>query len=218
MPALENMTVADVLVVVLFGVFAAWAWNRGVPRRIFSILATLMAIALAAQVRNPIGAYLGANWTDTPRAYGYMVAFSLVLLLFFGAIAYVIEWRLAPYVLFRRSRRLESVVAAILAVGQGLVLLGAVALAIDPYFEGDGVGAASMAEFGPYRGIWTFFEGSLTMGFVRETVIPTAIGPVRDLLPADLTSAFPAPRPLMPPTPTPVPTTAPSIAPSATPG
>ena len=220
MPALENMTAADVAIVVLLGLLAAWGWARGVPRRVASILATFLAIALAAQVRNPIGAYLGSNWTDTPRAYGYMVAFSIVLLLLLGAVAYFVEWRMAGYVLFRRAPRLEGLLGAVLAIAQGLVLLGAVALTVDPYFEGDGAGAGTIAEFGPYRGIWGFLQGSLAMGFVRDGVVPTLIGPVRDYLPADLTSAFPDTSRASGPSPAPsaAPSPMPSVGPSASPG
>jgi uncharacterized membrane protein required for colicin V production len=191
MASLESMTAGDVLLAVLIGLFVAWGWHRGVPRRILSTLAVIVAIAIAAQIRNPVGFYLGSNWTDTPRAYGYMVAFSAVLTAFLAAIAWFVEWRMPQYVLFPRAPLLEKAAGAALALVQALILLGAAAMTLDPYFERDGRSAASGSEFLPYRGVSDILRGSLIMGYVRDDFVPALLGPVRGLFPRDLEESFP---------------------------
>ena len=88
---LGNLTVFDlVFLLVLFGFFVL-GFAQGTLRRLLGLAAVLFSFLLAANLRNPLGAFLADNWTQFPSEYSYMIGFLVVFLASWAAFTIAIQ-------------------------------------------------------------------------------------------------------------------------------
>jgi len=184
----ESIKPIDLFVLLaLAGMFVV-GYVQGVPRRLFGIAAMIFSILVASQLRSPFGAYLSTEWTTITPAYSYMVAFGAVFVATAAALSIGIELTYQSAPLIKRWPVADEIAGGILGVIEGFIILIAIFLTLDPYFNA--ATTPGTGEFGPLRFLATAFDGSLTAGIVREWFVPWFIFAFGLLLPDDIEKAF----------------------------
>ena len=88
---ISSLTLFDyVYFLFLFGFFVL-GFAHGTIRRLLGLAAVLFSFLFAANVRDPLGAILAANWTQFPKEYAYMIGFLTVFLAAWIALTIVIQ-------------------------------------------------------------------------------------------------------------------------------
>ena len=161
----------DLLVVGgLFGMFVL-GYVQGVIRRLIGIASISFAFIVAAQARDPFGGWLAGNWTQFPSEYSRMIGFGLVFATISILLAVITEVNYKTLMLWPKTPIVEEVLGGILGVVQGLLILLAVVIIIDPYFRAAG-GVTAPDELPLLRGFHDLFEGSVTSSIYRSVLIP----------------------------------------------
>jgi uncharacterized membrane protein required for colicin V production len=172
----------------LFAMFIV-GYAQGIIRRLFGIVAILFALGVAAQVRAPLGGYLAGEWTTIVPAYSYMVAFGAVFVAGAAALSLGIQISYRPAPLLTRYPVLDEVLGGVLGILEGIIILMAVLLIMDPYFKSASSGPVT-GEFGPLRGLHDFIDNSLSARIVRENIIPSVLAVFGFLFPKEVIDAF----------------------------
>ena len=68
----------DLVIVLILFAFFILGFIQGTLRRLIGIAAILFSFILAANLRQPLGDFLKANWTQFPPDYAVMVGFGTV--------------------------------------------------------------------------------------------------------------------------------------------
>ena len=181
-----------VIVLALFGMFVL-GYAQGVIRRLIGIAAVSFSFIVAAQARDPIGDWLALNWTQFPADYSRMIAFGAVFGILSIGLAVLTEVNYKTLSLWPKTPLLEELVGGVLGLVQGVIILLALVIIIDPYFRGSG-GVASPNELPFLRGIHDGFEGSTTASVYRSTLVPAFIGAFGVLIPDTIEAGLQAPR------------------------
>jgi uncharacterized membrane protein required for colicin V production len=160
------------LVVILFlvGMFVL-GYVQGVIRRLIGIASIAFAFIVAAQARDPLGGWLAINWTQFPSEYSRMIGFGVVFATISIGLALIAQLNYKTMMLWPKTPIVEEIIGGILGVVQGLIILLAVIIIVDPYFVGSG-GVTSPNELPLLRAIHDQFEGSVTAAVYRSTLIP----------------------------------------------
>ena len=85
--------------------------------------------------REPLGNFLGANWTQFPTQYSYMVGFGTVFVAATIAFALVIQGFYKPQPLFEKARFVDELIGGVLGVIQAAIILGAIVIILDSFFR-----------------------------------------------------------------------------------
>jgi uncharacterized membrane protein required for colicin V production len=167
---LAGVKTVDWLIVVFFLAFFVLGFAQGTIRRLIGIGAILFSFLFAANVAEPLGVFLGSNWTHLPKEYSYMVGFATIFVAASLAFAIVVQGFYRPQPLFEKARFVDEILGGLLGVLQaGLILLSVVVI-LDTFFL---KGLAKDAdEIGFLRDLWTALNGSDIVHIFRETVIP----------------------------------------------
>ena len=185
---MESLKPMDLIVLLALAVMVVIGYIQGLPRRLFGIAAILFALLVAAQLRGPLGTYLAHEWNQIVPSYSYMVAFGALFVA--GAVALSlgiqVTYQSAP--LIKRYPILDEVFGGVLGFVEGVIILIAVFLIIDPYFSS--VKVPGSGEFGPLRWLSQSLEGSLTASLMRETFVPAFLALFGGLFPADVVRTF----------------------------
>ena len=187
-----NLTVFDL--VILLGLLAMFVlgYAQGVVRRLLGIASILFAIVLGSYLRAPLGAYLADQWTSIDKSYSYMVAFGAVFLATAATLTIGIQIMYRPAPLFQKYPVLDELLGGILGVIQGIIIVVALLLILDPYFTQPTVhDTAGAGEFTLLRTLFDFLDDSLTADILRHSVIPAILAVFGFLLPQDVRDAFP---------------------------
>ncbi len=169
--AITSVKAVDLLT--LFSLFALFilGFMQGIIRRLLGIASILLALLVAAQVRQPLGSFLAENWTQYPAEYNYMIAFGTVFVA--GTIASTIAIQLfyRPIPLFAQYPIIDEVLGGVLGVIQGGLILSAFFLITDPFFLTIGQEARGI-EFPFVREIHLALNDSITATIVRDRIVP----------------------------------------------
>jgi uncharacterized membrane protein required for colicin V production len=189
---INSIQVFDIVIILaLLGMFIL-GYVQGVIRRLIGIGAVSFAFIVAAQARDPLGDWLAGNWTQYPADYSRMIAFGFVFALITIGLAILTEINYKTMMLWPKWPVLEEVVGGLLGVVQGLIILLALVIIIDPYFRGPGSEAVPN-ELPLLRGIHDSFEGSSTAAIYRSTVVPGFISMFGVLIPDTIEATLKAP-------------------------
>ena len=185
---MESLKPIDLIVLLGFALLVVVGYIQGVPRRLFGIAAIVFALLVAAQLRGPLGTYLSREWNQIVPSYSYMVAFGSLFLA--GAVALSlgiqVTYQSAP--LIKRYPVLDEVLGGMLGFVEGVIILIAIFLILDPYFSA--VKVPGSGEFGPLRWLSQALEGSLTASLMRDAFVPAFLGVFGGLFPADVVRTF----------------------------
>lgn len=188
--AIQSVKLFDLLVILaLFGMFIL-GYIQGTIRRLLGIGAILFSFLLAAQLRDPLGAFLAENWTHLPREYCYMIAFGTVFLAAGIALSVTIQgvYKRAP--LFERATFVDEILGGLLGLVQGALILLAAIVILDSYYRLQGI-APSNNELQFVRDFWNVMNDSETARIYRETIIPGFLQVFGIMFPDDIKAFFP---------------------------
>ena len=188
---MDRITPFDIVVVLaLLGMFIV-GYAQGVVRRLLGIAAILFAIVFGAYLRAPLGAYLADQWTTIDERYSFMVAFGGAFAATAIALSIGIQMTYRPAPLFQKYPVLDEILGGLLGVLEGVIILTAIVLILDPYFTQPEIReTAGFGEFGLLRMLFTFFDQSLTGDILRHSVIPAILAVFGFLFPQDVKDAF----------------------------
>ena len=168
---LAGVKTVDWLLIVFFLAFFVLGFAQGTIRRLIGIGSILFSFLLAANVADPLGVFLGNNWTHLPKEYAYMVGFGTVFVAAALAFAIVVQGFYRPQPLFEKARFVDEIIGGLLGILQAGLILLAVVVILDTFFLRNI--AKDPDEIGFLRDLWTALNGSDIVRIFRETVIPT---------------------------------------------
>lgn len=161
----------DLLLILLFLGFFVLGFAQGAIRRVIGIGSILFSFLFAASLADPLGAFLGSNWTQFAREYSYMIGFGTVFVASSLAFALVAQGFYKPQPLFEKARFADEILGGILGLVQfGLILLAMIVI-LDSFFTLRGI-APDPQELPGLRELWTALDGSNIVAFFRTMVIP----------------------------------------------
>jgi uncharacterized membrane protein required for colicin V production len=179
---INSIPIFDLLVLgALFGMFVL-GYIQGVIRRLIGIVSISFAFIVAAQARDPLGTWLANNWVQFPASYSRMLAFGLVFVTIAVSLALITQFNYKTQMLWPKAQFVEEAVGGMLGVIQGILILLAVIVIIDPYFRASG-GVAAAGELPFLRGFHDAFTGSTTASIYRGTLIPGLLALFGALIP-----------------------------------
>jgi uncharacterized membrane protein required for colicin V production len=168
---LKSQNVFDLLVIlILFAAFIL-GYIQGTIRRLLGIASILFSFLLAAQLREPIGNYLGSNWHQFPREYSLMIAFGTVFVAASIAFSLVIQgfYHRAP--LFAKANFLDEILGGLLGVLQAVLILGAFIVITDSFFRLPAIPSSSN-ELPFIRSFHEALDPSGTARIYRDVLVP----------------------------------------------
>lgn len=179
-----------VLLLALLAMFIV-GYAQGVIRRLLGIAAILFSLILAAQLRDPVGRYLAQEWTALAPQYSFMVAFGAVFVAAAVTLSLAIQLTYRPAPLFPKYPVLDEILGGILGVVEGLLILVAIMLIIEPYYNIPEVReTVGPGEFRPLRTLYEFLQPTLIAAILRDNVIPAMLLVIGFLFPPDVRNAF----------------------------
>ena len=180
-----------VILLALLAMFIV-GYAQGVIRRLLGIGAILFSLLLAAQLRQPVGQYLTHEWSTIAQSYSYMVAFGAVFAASAITISLGIQLTYRPAPLFEKYPVLDEIVGGLLGVLEGLIILVALFLILDPHYGLPEVKQnVGLGEFTFLRTIHDLLDDTLTAQIVRNNIVPGLFLVLGFLFPQDVRDAFP---------------------------
>jgi uncharacterized membrane protein required for colicin V production len=167
---LAGVKTVDWLIIVFFLAFFVLGFAQGTIRRLIGIGSILFSFLLAANVAEPLGVFLGNNWTHLPKEYAYMVGFGTVFVAAALAFAIVVQGFYRPQPLFEKARFVDEIIGGLLGLLQAGIILLAVVVILDTFFLRNIT--KDPDEIGILRDLWTALNSSDIVRIFRETVIP----------------------------------------------
>lgn len=186
-----NVNTVDLLIVLYFMGFFVLGFAQGTIRRLLGIGSILFSFFLAANLAAPLADFLGANWTQFPPEYSYMVGFLTVFVAAAIAFALVIQGFYKPQPLFAKARFADEIIGGILGLVQAALILGALLVILDTFFLIPGM-PQDAQELPFLRQIWTALDPTKFAELFRQTLIPAFFVLTGFLVPDEIEAMYPA--------------------------
>jgi uncharacterized membrane protein required for colicin V production len=187
----ERITPFDLVILLALLAMFIVGYAQGIVRRLLGIGAILFSLFLAAQTRQPVGQYLADQWTTIPQSYSYMVAFGAVFVAAAVAISLGIQLAYRPAPVFEKYPVLDEILGGLLGVVEGLIILVAVFLILDPHYNLPAVrDKVGLGEFTLLRTLHDLLDDTVAADIVRHNVIPALFSVLGFLFPEDVRDAF----------------------------
>ena len=188
---MAQLSVFDlVILLALLGMFVL-GYAQGVVRRLLGIAAIIFSLVLGSYLRPSFGAYLANEWSGLDDAYSFMVAFGAVFIAAAVTLSIGIQITYRPAPLFQKYPVLDEILGGILGVVEGLIIVVAMLLILDPYYTQPSVREnVGVGEFTLLRTLHEFLDTSLTADILRHSVIPAILAVFGFLFPQDVRDAF----------------------------
>jgi uncharacterized membrane protein required for colicin V production len=187
---ITSLNLFDLLVVFWLAAMFILGFIQGTIRRLLGIAAILFSFLFAANVREPLGDFLGRNWTHLPPQYSEMIGFGLVFVAASIAFTIVIQAFYRKVPLFEKYTVVDELLGGVLGIVQGLLILIAMIVILDSAFEIPDMPRTSN-ELPFLRQIHESYDGSATGTFMRERVIPVFFALLGLFIPDELRQRFP---------------------------
>lgn len=181
----------DFVVVLFFLFFFVLGFAQGTLRRLLGIASILFSFLLAANLAAPVSDFLGANWTQFPREYSYMVGFGTIFIASAIAFALVVQGFYTPQALFARARFADEILGALLGLVEAAILFAILLIILDSFFRIPGI-PADPQELPFLRELWTVLDTSKMAEIWRETFIPGFFVLVGLFIPDNIEANYPA--------------------------
>lgn len=182
----------DLLLLIYFLGFFVLGFAQGTIRRLLGIGLILFSFLLAANLADPLGLFLGDNWTQFPRQYAYMIGFGTIFIAAAIALALVAQGFYKPQPLFQKARFLDEILGGILGLIEAASIFAVVLIILDTFFRIPGIGTDPQ-ELPYVRDFWGAIDATGTAQFFRTTIIPNVFLLIGFLLPGNITSLYPRP-------------------------
>jgi uncharacterized membrane protein required for colicin V production len=168
---LSGFSVVDLLIILYFMGFFVLGFAQGTIRRLIGIASILFSWLLAALLAEPIAQFLGANWTQFPKEYSYMIGFATIFVASAIAFALVAQGFYKPQPLFKDARFIDEILGGLLGLLEAAIIYGAVLIILDTFFRIPGI-APDPQELPFLRDLWNALDGSQFTDIFRDTLIP----------------------------------------------
>lgn len=186
---LGGIRTVDLLIVLYFIGFFVLGFAQGTIRRLIGIGSILFSFLVAANLADPLGQFLGDNWTQFPRQYSYMIGFGTIFAAGSIAFALIVQGYYKPQQLFQKARFADEILGGILGIIQAAIIFGAVLIILDSFFLLPGF-APDPQELPFLRDLWGGLDGSATGEFFRSTLIPGSFFLIGFLIPDSIQSLY----------------------------
>jgi uncharacterized membrane protein required for colicin V production len=167
---LGGVKTVDWLLLVFFLLFFVLGFAQGTIRRLIGIGSILFSFLFAANVADPLGVFLGNNWTHLSKEYAYMIGFGTIFVAAALAFAIVVQGFYRPQPLFEKARFVDEIIGGLLGILQAGIILLAVVIILDSFFLKNI--AQDPDEITFLRDLWTNLNTSEIVRIFRETIIP----------------------------------------------
>jgi uncharacterized membrane protein required for colicin V production len=161
----------DLLVVMFLFAMFILGFIQGTIRRLLGLASMLFSFLLAVNLREPLGNFLAANWTQFPPEYSVMVGFGTVFLAATIAFTLVIQGFYHRQALFEKQTFVDEVIGGVLGVIQGLFFIGCMIVILDTFFLIPTIPQTNR-ELIFIRELHGFFNHSGTAALFRDTLVP----------------------------------------------
>lgn len=131
---IRSLNTFDLVIVLILFAFFILGFIQGSIRRLLGIAAILFSFVFAANVREPLGDFLKANWTQFPPEYAVMVGFATVFIAAMVSTTLVIQTYYRKMPLFEKYTVIDELLGGVLGVFQGALILGAMIIILDSFF------------------------------------------------------------------------------------
>ena len=187
---LGGIGTVDLLLVLYFIGFFVLGFAQGTLRRLIGIGSILFSFLFAANVADPLGKFLGDNWTQFPRPYSYMIGFGTIFVASALALALVVQGYYKPQVLFQRARFADEILGGFLGLLQAAIIFAAVLIILDSFFRIPGIPVFPQ-ELPLLRDFWGGLDNTQFALLFRDTLIPSTFMLIGLLIPDTLKAAYP---------------------------
>jgi membrane protein required for colicin V production len=167
-----NINRVDLLIFLFFMAFFVLGFAQGTIRRLIGIASILFSFLFAANVAEPLGNYLGSNWTQFSKEYATMIGFLTVFLASSVAFAVVVQGLYKTQPLFQKARFVDELVGGILGLLEAALIFGCILVILDSFFRIPAI-APDAQELRFLRQFWEQIDPTRAAAMFRETVIPT---------------------------------------------
>jgi uncharacterized membrane protein required for colicin V production len=188
--ALAGVQLVDWLIILLFVGFFVLGFAQGTIRRLIGIGAILFSFLFAANVAEPLGAFLASNWTHLPDEYAYMIGFGTIFVAASLAFAIVVQGFYKPQPLFEKARFVDEILGGFLGLLQAAIILGSVVVILDSYFRLTGI-PQDADEIDFLRSLWSALDTSAIVDTFRTTLIPAFFTLFGFLIPDSIEVMYP---------------------------
>jgi uncharacterized membrane protein required for colicin V production len=168
---LNGVGAVDLLIALFLMGFFVLGFLQGTIRRLLGIVSVLFSFLLAANIAAPLSDFLGANWTQFPKEYSYMIGFGTIYLAATIAIALVIQGFYQPQPLFPKARFADEIIGGILGLIEAALIFAVVLIILDSFFRIPGI-PADPQELPLLRDLWNALDTTKFAELFRESVIP----------------------------------------------
>jgi uncharacterized membrane protein required for colicin V production len=179
----------DLLLVLYFMGFFVLGFAQGTIRRLIGIGSILFSFFFAANLAAPLGEFLGANWTQFPKEYSYMIGFLTVFVAAALAFALVAQGWYKPQQLFEKARFLDEVLGGLLGLVQAGLILGFITVILGTFFLIPTI-APDAQEISFLRDLWVALDNSAIVDVFQATLIPALFAVTGFLLPSEVTAPY----------------------------
>jgi uncharacterized membrane protein required for colicin V production len=181
--AIINVNRFDLLVLLFaFGMFVL-GFIQGTIRRVLGLASMLFSFLFAANLRDPLGNYLKANWNGFPDDYAVMLGFGIVFIAATIAFTIVIQGFYHKQALFEKASFADELIGGLLGIVQALFLVGCIIVILDSFFLIPGI-LKSDSEFAWIRDFFNVMNTSGLADLYRTRLIPGFIAVFGLLIPA----------------------------------
>ena len=113
---LGSIQAIDLLLFLYFAGFFVLGFAQGTIRRLIGLASVLFSFFLAANLAEPLGDFLGANWRQFSPEYSYMVGFGTIFVAAALAFALVAQGWYKPQPLFEKARFVDELLGGLLGI------------------------------------------------------------------------------------------------------
>ncbi len=186
---LGGIQTVDLLLVLYFMGFFVLGFAQGTIRRLIGIGSILFSFFFAANLAEPLGEFLGANWTQFPKEYSYMIGFLTVFVAAALAFALVAQGWYKPQPLFEKARFVDEILGGFLGLVQAGLILGCLVVILGTFFEIPTI-APDAQEISFLRDLWDALETSAIVDTFQDTLIPAFFAVTGFLVPAEIVAQY----------------------------
>jgi uncharacterized membrane protein required for colicin V production len=187
---LSSIGTIDLLLVLYFVGFFVLGYAQGTIRRVIGIGSILFSFFFAANLAEPLGDFLGANWRQFSPQYSYMVGFMTVFVAAAVAFAIVVQGFYKPQPLFEKARFVDEILGGVLGLVQAALILMFIDIILATFFLIPGI-AADADELPLLREVWDAFQQSRIVDWFEATLIPLFFAIAGFLIPDSIEVLFP---------------------------
>lgn len=185
---IQGLNLFDILVAFFVAGFFVVGYIQGTLRRVLGLAIAIVALLLALNLREPLGAWLATYWYHLPREYVFMLALGGSFIVIFLAASITAQTFYRKTTVFTRASVIDEAVGGVLGAVQALLLVGTLILVLDSYYA---LGLPADAdEIDLLRSIHGLYDPSQIAAIYRESLIPLFFALFGWIVPAELAERY----------------------------